>query len=105
MGPPSRCRSNVPDLWTTPRPAQFLIRIADSLAACDMACALLRARLVGWSPLLAGQPARSRMFHQEDGSRQDSARGPRTDDLAEAVSLETICKYLLVTARPATPHP
>src|SRR5262249_41986058 len=37
-------------------PAQFLIRIGDSLAACDMACSMLRA-MIGRSLLPAGQPA------------------------------------------------
>jgi len=41
-------------------PSQFLIRIGDTLVACDMACSMLRARLIGRSPLPADQPARSR---------------------------------------------
>jgi uncharacterized membrane protein YeaQ/YmgE (transglycosylase-associated protein family) len=59
--------SNVPDLWTTPRAAQFLVRIRDNLTACDMVRSMLRARLIGWSPLPAGRPARSRGFRQQPG--------------------------------------
>jgi hypothetical protein len=40
------------------------------------------------------------IVHQEGGSREDSAGGLRTDNLAEVVLLETKGKHLLAAARP-----